>query len=145
MAQNSPSEVLEIGQRIIAKFLEPFGFVWFRGDSGKGSGGQFASGFFERGDRRLELHYRWNLGLVSYHVGQNGVSHEEYMRSLGHLSEARYPAVFENQLEAFEALTSDVRNFCEDFVSGSGDSIKTARKAADQRLKLSGLARLESK
>src|ERR1700733_2642043 len=46
--------------------MRSHGFVFGPTTAGDGSGGSFARGEFRGGNRRLELHYRYSLGLVTY-------------------------------------------------------------------------------
>lgn len=81
---------------------------------GRGSGGEFAYGEYARGDRRLELHFRYSLGLVTYHTGSNTLSHEAYMKALGAGStEAQYPRYSDDLLDGFRHLAAG-----DDFLSG---------------------------
>lgn len=99
----------------------PFGFQFVLETSGKGSGGEFASGSYRRDDRRLELHFRYSLGLVTYHIGDDSLGHEEYMRFLGVFRNNRYPDFPKDPLDSFENLASDLKSYCSDFLSGAGD------------------------
>jgi len=60
------SQGLKAGVEILDSFMESLGFVYTQISAGAGSGGSFASGEFRRGDRRLELHFLYSLGLVTY-------------------------------------------------------------------------------
>src|SRR5437867_4871943 len=73
-------ELLEAGREILDPVLAPHGFHWVLERSGEGSGGRFVSGAYVRGNRRLELHSRFSLGLVSYSLGDRCVGHTDYRR-----------------------------------------------------------------
>jgi hypothetical protein len=106
------------GAEVIGKVLVPAGFTFkFRGD-GIGSGGHFASGEFVRGDRRLEFHFRYTLGMVTYHVGTAELSHEDYLRCLGVHEKRHYPDFPKHPLDSFIELSKDLAEFCSDFVTG---------------------------
>lgn len=62
----SPEELLLRGVEILNPSMAAHGFVFGFGASGKGSGGLAAWGEFVRGARRLELNFRYSLGLVCY-------------------------------------------------------------------------------
>lgn len=64
----TPREVLERGVAILDSVLAPAGFRFVLREEGRGSGGDFAWGEYVRGERRLELHYRYSLGNVVYHA-----------------------------------------------------------------------------
>lgn len=103
----------------------PHGFCFiFRGE-GLGSGGHFAWGEYVRDDRRLELHYRASLGLVTYHASGKCASHETYMRELGVWSECQYLGFSDNGSWVFRALAHDLA-FARDFVVGDARTLLAA-------------------
>jgi hypothetical protein len=113
-------EMLIGGSMVIQQSLGPLGFQFHFRAEGKGSGGEFAWGEFIRGDRRLELHFRFSLGLVRYYVADKSSSHEAYMQELGVREKCRYPGFSEDPAVAFHGLAHDLV-FAEDFLTGSGD------------------------
>lgn len=115
-----PADLLRAGVAILAPALEAHGFAYFEATHGKASGGLFASGEFKRGDRNLELHFRYSLGLVAYHVGAKTLTHEEYMWSMiGRKHASRYPGFPENPLGGFRNLRLDIEEYGADFLAGS--------------------------
>lgn len=122
---SSPKSTLLDGVQILKPRLRTkrFKFRFLR--EGKGSGGAFASGEFVHGDRRLELHFRYSLGLVRYHVGKQNASHEYYMRELGVWDKCKYPSFSDNYRDAFEGLAHDL-SFAEDFWDGSAETLRRA-------------------
>jgi hypothetical protein len=120
---------LSEGARIVGEVLEPHGFIWTSDKPHAGHPGNSASGNFTKADRKLALHFRWSLGLVSYHVGSAVVSHEALMRYLGHHQDARYPGFSTNPLDAFRHLASDLEKFGGDFIAGGGATVASASKA----------------
>ncbi len=121
----SPRDALLRGAQILERKLLPLGFHFQFRREGKASGGDFAWGEFIRGDRRLELHFRFSLGLVRYWLGDQGVYHQLYMRHLGARERSRYPGYSEDVDAQFESLLHDLE-FAEDFLSGSGEVLKQA-------------------
>ena len=109
--QFSPEEQLRAGAAILCELLEPAGFTFALLTVGNSSGGRFAIGEFIRGDHRLELHYRFGLGIVIYHVGDCSLSHTEMMRSQGFSKQAEFPTVLDKSLRGFDAVLSDLRNY----------------------------------
>jgi hypothetical protein len=99
------------------------------GPSGTSSGGQFASGSFERNDRTLELHFRYGLGLVTYRIGEASLDHESYLRHSGIWSARKYPDFGSTPIESFQALSHDLSVFCTDFLRGNGDEFKAIAAA----------------
>src|SRR3954467_12336148 len=114
-----PVAALEAGAVILDPVVVPTGFAFELLESGRSSGGDYAYGEYVRGDRRLELHFRHSLGLVTYHVGSNALSHEAYMKALGvRPSEAQYPGYSEDPLDGFRHLAADIIAFGDDFLRG---------------------------
>jgi len=112
--------MLRAGVDALRPVLEPHGFAFRMGTVGKGSGGYSASGFFEHGERSLEFHVRYGLGMVNYRIGKAELSHETYLRYAGHWAQRSYPNFGGTILESFQALAQDLLAFCQDFVSGNG-------------------------
>jgi len=112
-----PEARLRAGAAAIARVLTPYGFRFEFRESGSSGGGPFASGEFVRGDRRLELHVRDNLGLVRYHLGSHSASHEYYMKELGEWPRCDYPGFPNDPIDPFERLAHDLK-FAGEFVSG---------------------------
>jgi hypothetical protein len=77
-----PCEILRQGRSTLDPVLYAHDFSFKDGGSGVGSGGRYAFGSYVNKDRRLELHFRFSLGLVTYHFGKNSLDHESYMRAL---------------------------------------------------------------
>jgi hypothetical protein len=125
MTSLTPKESLLAGVEILKPTLAPLGFVFEFRTEGRGSGGGFAWGEFVRGDRRLELHYRGNLGLVAYHAADKTVTHEAYMRELGVWGRNHYPGFSDEYLQAFRDLAHDL-GFAQDFTSGTASVLLAA-------------------
>jgi hypothetical protein len=144
MDQTMPDVVatLNAGARIVGAVIEPHGFLWVPGNSGVGHPGDFAGGSFVRDNRRLELHFRWSLGLVRYHVGAIVISHEQLIRYSGHAMEAQYPGFSSDPLDAFRHLAHDLQNYATNFIEGDGSTIVAAEKAANEHPLVSGFGRL---
>jgi hypothetical protein len=115
-----PQQILKEGAEILEGLMRSHGFVYTSTAAGVGSGGSFAAGEFRRGNRTLELHYRHSLGLVTYHVGDLVLSHEDYMWSiLGRRWTSEYPGFPKEPLDDFRRLRADLAHHCIDFLSGS--------------------------
>jgi len=126
----TPKETLLAGVRVLDRILGPAGFVFEFREEGGGSGGHFAWGEYVQGTRRLELHFRESLGLVTYHVADCSASHEAYMRGLGVWEQCRYPGVSNEPLDGFADLAADLRH-AQDFLSA--DALVLRRVAAQER------------
>jgi hypothetical protein len=90
----NPVETLRDGAAELAPALTLHGFQFVPTGSGVGSGGHYATGEFRRGDRRLELHFRYSLGLVAYHIGAESLSHAELVRAVVATQSIQHPAQY---------------------------------------------------
>ncbi len=126
-----PKDVLKKGVKLLKPLLRSKGFRFRFGRAGKGSGGLYAWGEFVRKDRRLELHFRYSLGLVRYHVGQDSASHESYMRELNVWDQCEYPGFSDDPMDGFARLAHDL-SFANDFLDGPAIVLRhaAAREAA---------------
>jgi hypothetical protein len=127
----NPETVLLQGAALLKPIFLERGFVFAELNSGESSGGQFSSAEFKRGDRRFEFHFRFSLGMVSYHLGSESISHEEYMCSvLGKPSVSRYPVFSNNPLDAFIHLRDDIQNHCAEFLEGTNETFQSRIESA---------------
>lgn len=115
----TPEQQLLDGVKIIATYLEPLGFNFKLIGTGKSSGGHFAYGQFVCGDREIELHFRYSLGLVSYKVGNLVLGHEDYINLLDKHGQNKYPNFSDEPNDAFKCLKFDLENFLEDFAENN--------------------------
>jgi hypothetical protein len=138
-----PIEVLSEGRGILDPVMHRHGFSFKAGPAGPSSGGPYASGAYVNGNRKLEIHFRHSLGLVTYHYGKTSLDHESYMHSLlGTNGGSRYPGFSEDPLDPFRGLAYDLDNFASAFLNGSFEVFSGYVIAAEERKKLSGFARL---
>ncbi|HET8922583.1 MAG TPA: hypothetical protein VFN26_06255 [Candidatus Acidoferrum sp.] len=128
----SPKNSLLEGAEILERVLLPNDFHFQFQAEGKSSGGNYAWGEFIRGDRKLEVHVRGNLGLVRYHIGTDSVSHESYMLELGVREQCQYPGFSDDPKKAFLGLAHDLA-FVDDFLTGTGARLRQAaiKESAD--------------
>jgi hypothetical protein len=142
-------EVAAIFQRgldLLNPLLLSHNFSYAAGHSGKSSNGYFASGSYSRDDRKLEIHYRHSLGLVTYHVGARSLRHEVFMRALlGPEGGNRYPGFSSEPISAFQDLQYDLKTYATDFLSGNGEVFRTCVESARAARKLSGIERAEQR
>ena len=135
-----PKRHLLEGVEILNGVLSSHGFVFQLGACDKGSGGWFASGSYRRGERELELHFRGSLGLVTYHIGDDSLDHETYMRFVGAYGQNQYPGFPKEPIESFMHLASDISNYCTDFVSGDGSQFRAwAQEIRQNPMKFKGI------
>ena len=138
-------ETFRTGCKILDEIMNPHGFFLVEGDSGQSSGGNFASGEYVKGDRRLEIHFRYSLGLVTYHIGSLSLTHDAYMRALlGKNGGNKYPGFSNDPMDGFRHLRSDLSRFCGDFLSGSGEEFERCVAKAQEREKIKGFKALSS-
>jgi hypothetical protein len=114
-------ELLREGAAILSRVLELHGFVLELGRTGNSSGGPYASAAYTRGNRRLEFHFRHSLGLVQYHIGNDSLEHETYMRLMKVGESCLYPDFSKDPLDSFRSLAADIQTYCTDFTSGDGE------------------------
>lgn len=112
-----PKVMLVQGAAILDEVLGPAGFVFEFREKGKGSGGHFAWGEFVRGNRSIEVHFRYSLGMVKYHVGTAELTHEDYLKCLGVYEKRHYPDFPNHPLDSFRSLSQDLSEFCADFLT----------------------------
>ena len=130
--EHNPESILIAGCKLLSPILEPYGFLFVLEKTGVGSGGRFASAKYVRGDRSLELHFRYSLGLVSYHIGNVSLDHEIYMRMLGFGETCSYPDFPKQALDSFGSLAKDLKLYCGDFLSGNGDQFRKLAEGAEK-------------
>jgi hypothetical protein len=116
----SPVEILSEGLIAIDPVLNSHGFQFKSDPAGKGSGGPYASGSYSNGGRRLEIRFRYSLGLITYHFGKLSVDHASYMEAvLGGRKGNRYPGFSDSAQAQFDDLAFDLQHFAISFLSGS--------------------------
>lgn len=130
----NPDEILRQGSELLMPLFVEHGFVFWQSGRGASSGGRFASAEFRRGNRRFEFHFRYSLGMVSYHLGSESISHEEYMCSvLGKPNLSHYPGFSNDPLDAFRQLREDIQNYCLEFIEGTNEAVQ--RRMEDARVR----------
>lgn len=135
-----PKTQLVEGAKILNPRMLASGFTFAPKEAGAASGGPFARGSYTKGDRRLELHYRWGLGIVRYHIGEHALDHDVYMRLLGVYPQSQWVRVkMDKTLDGFHRLLFDLEHFCHDFLQGSGEGfVALAEKFAEDPGMFSG-------
>jgi hypothetical protein len=119
------------------------GFSFEYGGEGPSSGGPYAFGSYVNSNRRLEIHFRHSLGLVTYHFGATSLYHEAYMRALlGDAGGNRYPGFSDNPLDAFGDLAADLQSFAGAFLNNDAGGFMRCVAKAEELKKASGFARL---
>lgn len=140
---HTPEEILKKGCAILDDVLVPRGFKFEFAGAGKGSGGHFATGSYVNGERRIELHFRFSLGLVTYRFGSASIGHEAYMRVLlGPGGRNKYPGFSDEPLDGFRGLAYDLESHAKAFLSGDTTEFARCVERARKEEALSGFARL---
>jgi len=138
-----PLQVLRQGLAVLDPILKSHGFSFRELPSGRGSGGPYASGIYVNGDRSLEIHFRFSLGLVTYRFGNRAVEHEFYMRAvLGNAGGNHYPGFSDDPLSGFENLAYDLQNFATAFLTGNFAEFASHVAIAEDWKKIPGFMRL---
>jgi len=120
-----------------------YGFEFQWGGSGVSSGGPFAYGAYVLGGRKLELHYRHSLGLVTYHFDGLSLGHDSYMRAvLGPNGGNHYPGFTEEPLAPFEGLKFDLEHYATAFLLGDKEEFTRCVNASKEWESKKGMARL---
>jgi hypothetical protein len=138
-----PAVILQAGINELDIIMVPHGFAFVPIHEGRSSGGKFANGEYRRGDRRLELHFRWSLGLVTYHVGDVFLAHEDYIRALLGVKKVQgqnsYPGFSKDPLDGFRHLREDLERFGAVFLEGSDEEFRLLKAWVDVHPKATGL------
>jgi hypothetical protein len=142
----TPREILDRGVAELAEVLGPAGFTYAAVEEDEGSGGPYAIGEFRKGERRLELHFRYSLGLVRYHFGDESLSHEDLVRgvrAVDHIAaEAQYPGFSDDPASAFHRLRVDIERFGDVFLNRGAKAFRALKKWLDKHPRKSGFAGL---
>ena len=122
MNEETLNSTFAAGIAILDPLLVPNDFHFHTDSPGRSSGGLSTSGFYQRGDRKLELHLRYSLGLVAYHLGLVSLSHEDYMWAvIGKRGASSYPGFSQDPLDGFRHLFRDLDEHGSAFLAGSDD------------------------
>ena len=120
----SAEDMLQRGSALLEALLATHGFVFKALGAGHSSGGDFACGEFRKHDRWLDLHFRYTLGLVSYHLSNSEMSHENYMRSVsGRPHSGHYPGFSSDPLDGFRHSLLDLEEHGSEFLAGSDECL----------------------
>jgi len=139
----SPTDLIQEGCVFLDPILRPHGFVFEQGGSGATSGGPASSGWYRNGNRRLEFHFRFSLGLVTYHFGALSLSHQDYMFAiLGKKGGNQYPCFSDEPMDAFRGLAHDLGEYAGAFLAGNVDKFRCCVDIAAEQAKASAFARL---
>jgi hypothetical protein len=120
MEPHEPRELLQAGVEVLNPFLNSVGYHFQFDHDGQGSGGYYACGRFACGNRSIELHHRWGLGIVNYQFSGFSLDHSAYLDGLGLDRDSHYLWLrLEAGIDRYEGLLEDLRQFCADFLTGT--------------------------
>lgn len=140
-----PVEILKKGCEILDPILVKHNFEFKHSGLGKGSGGYYSSATYKCGSRMLELHFRYSLGLVTYHFGSLRVEHSAYMRALlGNEGGNKYPGFSDDPLQGFHFLAHDLQAFTTAFLDGNESEFARCVAIAKEFSAKSGFERLKT-
>lgn len=91
---------------MLRPILSPFGYALVETSQGKGSGGLVATGRWVAGERVIETHVRWALGIVVYRWGDLELTHQEFLRVRG--LDGAYPGFSDDPMDGFRHLAADL-------------------------------------
>lgn len=141
--RKSPTECLREGSAILDPILHQSGFAFQWGGAGTSSGGPFAYAAYVFGGRKLELHFRHSLGLVTYHFDDLSLSHDSYMRTLlGPNGGNHYPGFTDDPLAPFEDLKFDLEHHATAFLFGNKEEFVRCVNASKEWESKKGFSRL---
>jgi hypothetical protein len=132
------------GAELLGPLLESHGFAFTAGEAGRGSGGDFSTGHFARGDHTVSFSVRHGLGLVEYSVAGQRITHEEFLRYSGAWGRRSYPGFGGSVEDDFRALLNDLCTHFDAFFSPDPAqflAVIAARNVEPNKFK--GLAALE--
>lgn len=135
-----PADELKNGVSILNPIMTSHGFRFVVGSSGNGSGGEFASGYYENGNRRLCFSVRYNLGCVCYQIDEKEINHSEYMRVIGINGE--YPGFSKQTSDAFVHLANDIEKHASVFLGGTDHDFRQIIQLAKSNPKKKGFGAL---
>lgn len=116
------SATFDEGIRVLSSLMQQHHFEQSV-TGGVGSGGAYATAEFTRGNRKLELHFRQSLGIVTYHLGDASLSHEDYMWVVtGERWSTAYPGFSNDPLDGFRHLRADLEQFGGEFLDGQDNA-----------------------
>jgi hypothetical protein len=144
MNSEEAKQFLLTGIQKIDPILNPVGFVFELSKTGKTHGGDFATGYYQKGNKIIQLIYRTNTGLGCVIYGyrqytgfyiQLDVSHTALIKQIGRYndsklrySDSKFASFSRDGVDPFEALSYDIQNFMLDVLTGSDTDFQEVLK-----------------
>ena len=120
MCELDAVKLMREGAEHLKPVLEPLGFEFGIVKSGGSCGGCFCEAEFSLGPRRIEFHFRGQLGLVRYHLNEVNASHKSYIQALSAESESQYLQIYHDPMDGFRRLADDFNLIRSDFMEHKG-------------------------
>lgn len=117
------------GAEYLMPVLQPLGFEFSIVKSGVSCGGPFCEAEFSLGPRRIELHFRRQLGLVRYHIGNVNASHKSYIQALSAETESQYLQIYHDPMDGFRRLAHDFALIRSDYMENEAQILIKAAEA----------------
>lgn len=143
MKKMNPKEELLKGVKLLEPILQPYGFRFILENEGFSSGGHSAGGAFVAGNKRVELHFRYSLGLVSYQIAPHKVNHVDYIPAQG--GKGRYPGFSKKPIDAFKNLADDIKKYGALFLNKETTRFEELAKELKANPPIKGFKALSSK
>jgi len=118
----NPESELDKGVALLDPVMNKNGFQFVFSSKGNGSGGLFAAGYYEKGNRRLNMSVRYSLGCVTYQFEGYKIYHEDYLRAVR--ARGEYPGFSKQVIEAFGHLLDDLQGLFSVFLSGRDEALR---------------------
>lgn len=128
---STPHDALVEGASLLRPLMDSNGFEFSLGEAGTGSGGNFAVGQYQRGNRVIRFSVRFGLGRVEYKVGQSSITHEDFLRYSGAWGRHAFPNFGGTVQGSFVALKQDLINHVQVFLSGADAEFLSVVRARD--------------
>lgn len=129
---SNAEEILQKGSEILGPLFATHGFSFQIIGKGNSSGGSFSYGAFRKSERWLEFHFRYSLGMLSYHLADCSMTHQNFMRSvIGKPNLSHYPGFSKVPLDGFRQLLLDLQEYGADFLSGTDECLQSRIEASN--------------
>ncbi len=136
----NPVDELAKGVLILDRVMLSNGFKYVAGTIGTSSGGLYASGSYEKANRKLGFSIRYSLGCVDYQIGKEKISHTEYLRVIN--ARGKYPG-FSNEIKvSFQNLAEDIEKYGSVFLNGTDLEFNKIIELSKNKPKKSGFGAL---
>jgi hypothetical protein len=121
------------GLKLLEPFLTKYGFTLDKFENQKGSGGQFTTATYIKGNKKFVIGYRASIGELYYQCGKLTVGHPFYLEQLGHKDKMKFPDFqSDDKLQSFRHILQDFELIKKDFFEGDGTELNRISKIQDK-------------